>query len=218
MTDSAKEGDSPHDRMAATGYDPQSPLWTWLGATPLQQRPPSIGEATISSPGTANDRRNGTSRHATIDEYQLADFRQAIEDKREVTNMLAELRGRRASYRSEVHAGDRELDPDYEYELKESERRLKQRLKPIEEVIGLAEHLVREGGRVSEKYRALLIEAGLGHRIDGTVPELAPIARLRQPAAERNQPGFFGSPLTLLALLTTLAGIIFLQVIGCLNK
>jgi hypothetical protein len=67
-----------------------------------------------------DDLGNGT---AKIDNDQLADFRNAIKDKREVTNALAELRGRKAHYRAEVLAGDREPDPDYEYELAQAERR-----------------------------------------------------------------------------------------------
>jgi hypothetical protein len=199
-------------------YDNRAPLWSWLGqereSAPRQQFPPIIRETTIARPGTAKDRRNGVLRRVTIDNEQLADFRKAIADKREVNNLIAALRGRRACYRSEVLAGDRESDPDFEYELAESERRLKARLKTIEQVLELAETLAREGGRVADDYRALLVDAGLEHRLTGTVPELAPIARIPEQKTDSKQASFFGRPILLLLLLTVLAGIILVEIFG----
>jgi hypothetical protein len=194
-------------------YDREAPLWTWLGnscetALP-QQSPRWLRETIVSSPAAASQRRNGTVKY---DRDQLADFRKAIEEKSEVTKLLAELRGRRACYRGEVNAGKREPNADYEYELREAERRLKHRLKPIEEVIGLAEHLAREGGRVSADYRALLVESGLGHRLEGTVPGLAPVVKNGEPESKGRI--LFRRPIaTLFGLLLALAGIVLVVLI-----
>jgi hypothetical protein len=119
----------------------------------------------------------------TADDTRVQAFTETVNRKLEMTRQLSQLKDEHDAYRIELMTGRRDPDPTYEYESKIAAKRLRQQLRGIEESMALLGQIANSNTPDAPRYRELFERAGMSHRLDGSIPHVAPTRDLPQPEA-----------------------------------
>jgi hypothetical protein len=153
----------------------------------------------------------------SVDDMQFIAFRQTLARMRDFTQQLSDLDDQRDAYKIELLSGRRDPDPRFEYESKLSSDRLKRQLKSIEETIGVFMSIALSKTPDAPRYRELFEQAGMGHRLNGTIPVLARAQTLPPaPVIDAEQPDEQSQPngKVLLAILVFAAAVALWQIVS----
>jgi hypothetical protein len=153
-----------------------------------------------------------------VDDMQVATFTETVNRKLEMTRQLSQLKDEHDAYRIELMTGRRDPDPTYEYESKIAARRLRQQLKGIEESMALLAQIANSNIPDAPRYRELFERAGMSHRLDGSIPHVAPARDLLQPEARPGEEAPTGHNKLVVIGLIFAAAIVVRQIILMIGR